>query len=283
LAPDNVYSLSTLSWHTAWQFLPSDSLNLYATIQRFRYDTPDPENYDDRDELRMRIILQEIHDFSPDLSMHLTLSVHFIHFVYIFGERSADNSWNRILRFSPTLVWKPTSFLRISQTAEVLANYVDYDFEAQFINTRSFLYRKFRLEDSTWVNITPRLTFHLHYRLELDENGKFLWDEWVEQRLIDRQSHTLSLSLDYMPLRRLHVTPGIQFFDRKGYRYNPAADVQEPGELNSHFESKGPFLRIRYHTDRIRIFLAASTIATSTLQVSKQYLSRIDLRLSWLI
>ena len=283
-APDNVFSMATLSWYTGWRFLPSDSLYFYATMQRFRYDTPDPDNFDDRDELRMRIMLQEIHHFSPQLSMRLLLSTHFIHFVYIYGQRSADNNWNRILRFAPALIWQPSHAFRFSQTAEVLANYVDYDYEAEFLNTRSFLYRKFQMEDSTQIHLTSRLQINLLYRLELDENGKFLWNQWVEQRLTDRQSHTLSVSLDYQPVDHLHIVPGIELFDRKGYRYTPATadnDKYEQGLFN-HFRSSGPFLRIRYLTNRIRLLLAASTIATRTLQISKKLLTRIDLKACWL-
>jgi hypothetical protein len=280
IAPDNVFSISTLAYHLGWRFLPRDSLNLYTTLQRFRYDTPDPENYDDRDELRFRVVLQETHSFSPQLSLRLYASAHFIHFVYIYGQRSADNNWNRILRFAPTLEWQPFHWLRFSQTSEVLANYVDYDFEAEFINTRSFLYRKFRLEDSTRVAVTRNFDLNLHYRLELDENGKFIWDEWVEQRLTDKQSHTFSVSLEYRPLLRLSIMPGIQLFDRRGYRYNPSLEGGK--DLYTHFRSTGPFIRIWYRSRRVRAYLSASSIATTRLESSKQLLSRIDLRLSWL-
>jgi len=119
------------------------------------------------------------------------------------------------------------------------------------------------------------------YRLELDENGKFLWNQWVEQRLTDRQSHTISVSLDYQPVRHLHIIPGIELFDRKRFRYNPSIAKNEK-DLSNHFRSTGPFLRIRYLSSRIRFMLAASTIATRTLQISRKLLTRIDLRLCWL-
>ncbi len=277
-APDNRFSYATLSCQAAWEITASDILNLFGSMQRFRYDTPDPENFDDRDELRMRLILQAVHRMTPHLALGVQVSTHHLHYVYIFGEKSADNNWTRILRLAPTLAWQPSPRFRLSQSAEVMANYVDYDYETLFPSTRSFLYRQFRLEDSTWVHLSARSSVFLYYRLELDENGKLSWDEWAEQRLVDRQSHTLVLSLDFQPWNGFHIAPGIMYYSRKGYQYKPGTGDEKA--LSIDFESFGPSIKMQLETGRVRFLAAASLTHTSTLESQQQNLTRIDLRMS---
>ena len=139
-APDNESVNTTLALSANWRFRYSDSLIVHTSLQRYRYDTPDLKNFDDRDELRFRFDIREIHTFSQALTLESKASLHMHHFVYIYGERSADNNWNRILKVNPTVTWQLSPAIRFSQSAEVLANYIDYDFDSMFPSTRSFLY-----------------------------------------------------------------------------------------------------------------------------------------------
>jgi hypothetical protein len=283
-APDNRSRLTTLSLRTAWRFTASDSLLLFSSLQRLRYDTPDLENVDDRDELRFWMDIQERHSFTDRLELRVGLSAHLFHQVYISGRKSADNNTVRILRFTPSLRWSLSERVRFSQSAEVLANYVEYDFEAMFPGIRSFLYRKFRIEDSVWVSLTPGIGLLLYGRFELDENGKFLWDRWLEQRLVDRKSHNVSVQLDIRPMAGMHLMPGYTVYSRKGYGYteSPLPGIKGPGkDLNLLFLNRGPTLKLAYTGDRLVAALTAGTTWTKTLQVSRQQLTRLDLTLSW--
>jgi hypothetical protein len=282
ITPDNRNSYTILSLLTKWQWSRRDSLFFYSNLQRFKYDTPDPENFDDRDEIRYRVDVEEIHSFSQEAELHLAMSFHLLHLVYIYGEKSADNAWTRIFRFNPTFFWSPMPGLRFTQTAEVLANYVDHDYESLLAGNRSFLYRKFRLEDSTWVQTTSRTSLFLHYQMELDENGKLFWDEWTEQRLIDRQSHTLTLKLNYRSSPIFHIDPGYTFYSRRGYNYtvDPTGVIHR--EFNLDFRSEGPSLQISYRTNRLRIKVEGSSLRTKTLSARMQILTRISLNASWI-
>jgi hypothetical protein len=280
-APDNESLTSILGFNAGWRFLPSDSLGFHVWIQRFRYDTPDADNFDDRDELRVTAEVENTHIFSPDLRMRLLLGFNLFHFVYIYGERSADNNWTRIFRVSPSVTWEPTHWLRFSQSVEVLANYVDYDYEYLFSGVKSFLYRKFQMTDSTQIRLTNRFSLRFLYRLELDENGKFLWDEWIEQKLVDRQSHTMTATVNWQPNAALSVSPGFTYYSRRGYRYSTTPRGEEEKELNLHFRSYGPTLVILYHGKRLKGTLSASSILTRTLNVEKKILTRVRLAVSW--
>lgn len=282
LTPDNQSLYTTLMLRSGWRFSQTDSVLIFSALQRFRYDTPDPDNFDDRDELRFRIDLQERHTFSSELSLQLSLNLNFIHYVYIFGEKSADNNWTRIIRFSPSVKWQPSPKLRIVHSVEVLANYVSYDYETLLLGTRSFLYRKLRMEDSSWVALTPRTKVHVHYRLELDENGKFIWNHWLEQKLIDRHSETITLLLDHQLWKKWHIGPGYFYYRRRGYRYMSETDGTTGKEISIDFRNHGPMVRVYYKSKRLHFSLKGSTFATRTHLESKQLLTRVDVNMSWL-
>lgn len=281
IAPDNRGTITNLNMKTQWRISVSDSLGFYGSIQRFRYDTPDPENYDDRDELRYQFKIQEVHAFSTHLRVQTTLNINLLHFVYIFGERSADNNWTRIIRFSPSVIWRPSENLRITQTAEVLANYVDFDYEAFDPTVRSYLYRKFGIEDSLWIRITPNTSVNLYYELEMDENGKFLWKDWLEQKLIDRKNQNFALYIIYKPWVFLKLATGYTFYFRKGYRYAANILQEQLKEKNIDFRSDGPTLRLEYRGHRLVFTMHGSLISTKIFGSKRHNLTRLDVNMGW--
>lgn len=283
VTPDNKNIRTTLMLRTKWRYNRTDSLLFTSNLQRYRYDTPDEDNFDDRDELRIRSFLQSIHYLSSDIRLKLTLSLNMFHFVYIFGEKSADNNWTRILSFKPQMIWKPRPNIRFSQTAEILANYVAYDYEELLPSTRSFLYRKFRLEDSCQVQITPQTQMSAFYRLELDETGKFAWDHWKEQKLSDRLSHSITLSLKHHLLKSVMITPGYTFFIRDGYRYQANTLGLIERNKNLDFQSHGPTISIVYLGNKLRASIYANTIRVHTISNTDQIINRLEMNMRWFL
>jgi hypothetical protein len=282
-APDNRGLLSVLSLRAGARPSPGDTVSWTASLQKLRYDTPDAENVDDRDELRFWTDVAARHVLSARLEFRLAASAHLVHQVYISGLKSADNNTMRILRLAPQVRWSPSDRIRIAQSAEVMANYVEYDFEAVVPGVRSFLYRKFQMEDTAWVDVSRGMSVYVGARLELDENGKLLWDEWLEQRLQDRASTTLGAHLDIRPAAGLHLIPGFTVYSRNGYRTeNPDPQANSPSRVKDQtFRNWGPTLKVAYSGDRLLLSLSAATTRTETQSVSKQLLTRVDLNLSW--
>jgi len=281
IAPDNRGTYTNLNLGTQWRISHADSLGFFAGIQRYRYDTPDPENFDDRDELRYRFQIQEIHTFSPELRLRTLLNLNLLHFVYIFGERSADNNWTRILSFSPSVLWTPSSKVRMTQTAEVLVNTVDFDYEALDPTVKSYLYRKLSIEDSLRIQLSSKTSVHLYYEFEWDENGKFLWKDWLEQKLIDRKNQNFSIYLNYCPWRCLKLVSGYSLYFRQGYRYAIGLDNEQQKERTINFRSYGPTLRLEYFGKRLALFINGNIIGTRILDQKKHVLTRLDLNMSW--
>lgn len=281
LTPDNQSLYTTLAIKNSFRMSRSDTLFLLASLQRFRYDTPDPENMDDRDEMRIRLKCVLRHTFSPELSARIALQLHLLHFVYLYSDKSAENNWTRILRLNPTVEWQPKKRIRLIQSAEVLANYVDYDFDAVTSGIRSFLYRKYQLDDTLNTTLSQNTSFLLSYRLELDENGKLLWKNWLEQRLTNRRSQTLNLAFTYKTLNHFTLMPGYSFYYRIGYRYqyDPTEDTIREQYVN--FKSHGPLMRILYMGNRLNLSLSGSTVLTQSIGIANQLLTRIDMHMRW--
>jgi len=283
-SPDTRGRTTSMAGRIGGRFFGSDSLTLYTSVQKLQYDTPDPANSDDRDELRFWIDLRERHPFSGSLELRTSVAFYFLHQVYIYGEKSGDNNRIRILSLHPEIRWTPSASVRFSQAAEVLANYVEYDYESMYPGIRSFLYRKFRLEDSLWVSLTHGLSVFAQGRLELDENGKLLWSRWLEQRLIDRRSVGWTVSLDIRPFAGMRLMPGYTVYGRKGYRYREteSAGGGEPGrDINLDFRNSGPVLSVAYSSDRIFFAMTVGTTRTRTLNAPVQALTRMDVNMSW--
>ncbi|MDZ7723144.1 MAG: hypothetical protein U5R06_10150 [candidate division KSB1 bacterium] len=211
ITPDNKSSRIRLNSRLDAAFSPKDTLETVLSISKYQYDTPDEENFDDRDELRINSRLLYSHVFNELFAIDLLASVNLYHMVYIFGERSADNNWNRILRLKPSLRWKPFPSLVFHQSFEVLSNYVDYDFEDKTPATRSFVFRKFAVEDSLLWKIFPHTSLSLDYRLQLEENGQLFWKDWTEKILVTRRKQWLHFYLKYKKLGYIHIAPGFQY------------------------------------------------------------------------
>jgi len=203
--------------------------------------------------------------------------------VYIYGEKSADNNWTRIFRLNPEIHWTPFPNFRWRQSAEVLANYISYDFESILPSIKSFLYRKFRLEESLESRVSPNISLLFLYRLELDENGKFLWNEWIEQKLVDRYSHTFQVFLNYSVWNVLTIRPGFTYYSRKGFKYIPLGILDTQKDIHVDFQNYGPSLAVQYVSNRLRVHITASKVATETFNLQKQILNRFNLKLSWAI
>jgi len=283
VTPDNSSSRLQLSGELSTPVGRRDSLYAYASVSRFQYDTPDTNNFDDRDELRINSQFIYGRQIRPRLRLEVQASVSLYHMVYIFGERSADNSWNRILRLRPVLRYAPSQRLQWHNAFEVLANYVDYDFDNLAVQTRSFVFRKFAWDDSLRLEVTRRSSLRLDYRLQLEENGQLYWEAWKERLLTTRTSHWLQLRVLYTAAPSLSLGPGYGFYSRLEWRHDIDALGRERVARAQSFNSHGPALSIYYTpSPRTRFVLDAHRRRVKPWQQEAYTINTLDVRLDWL-
>ncbi|MBN2357682.1 hypothetical protein JXO59_16330, partial [candidate division KSB1 bacterium] len=282
ITPDNESNRLFLGVESALPLGRRDSLFYYTSISRFQYDTPDTNNFDDRDELRINSKLVWAHTLRPSLRCEIHASVNFYHMVYIYGERSADNNWNRIIRLRPIVTFAPHRSFKWVQSFEVLANYVDYDFEEMDVRTKSFVFRKFAYDDSMRISFSPRTSALIDYRLQLEENGELFWDAWKERLLTTRTSHWLQVRLSYASSAVLQWSPGYTFYSRDEWRHENESGTLRRRKYQS-FSSHGPMIAITYFpSKKIRMTLDAVRRKVLPFQQKTYYINTFDIRVDLL-
>ena len=282
VTPDNESSMLALTSRLVSHCPVVDSLEGYFSISKFRYDTPDTNNFDDRDELRINTSLAVQRTLGPFLKLKLLASVNLYHMVYIFGERSADNNWNRILRLRTKMDYHPSTKVDFKQSFEVLANYVDFDYDQPSTTVRSFVFRKFAADDSLRLHLTTRTSVDVNYRLQLDEHGRLFWEQWAEQVLVTRESHWLRFSLRYSVTPTIWFAPGYTLYRRDEWRHQTDPFGVSIQHKASKFKSRGPVMLLLYEPSRrMRVQFSAVRLAVDVSSQERYYVNNIDMQFHW--
>lgn len=282
ITPDNSSSRLSFTSFLKSRFTVRDSASVYFSINRFQYDTPDTTNFDDRDELRINTRATFSHWFNPALKAELLASVNLYHMVYIFGERSADNNWNRIFLLRPMLEYEPSETFRLFQSFEVLANYVDYDFEDVNVTTRSFVFRKFAMTDSLRLKVLPHTWLLLDYRLQLEENGQLYWDAWSERIISTRTNQWIHGYWRYEPRPGIDINAGYTIYKRDEWRHNTDALGVTRIERAARYISQGPVLRVNYFPKpSLHVFVDATRYKVSVTNQEDNYINNIEFGFRW--
>ncbi len=282
ITPDNQSERYYLGTRFNIRLSDADRIYAFASTSRFKYDTPDTNNYDDRDELRINSRLVFEHIFNKSLKLNLNIGVNLYHMVYIFGERSADNNWNRIFRLNPTIYYRIGERFRLSQSFEVLANYVDYDYEEVDSAIRSFVFRKFAVYDSLSCRISRRTVVSMDYRLQLEENGQLLWEKWSEKIISTRRNQWLHIFVHYNYNELFTLSPGYTLYLRDQWRYQPDQHGNQVRNKQGTFAGYGPILRIRYAPSaKLNLIFDAVRQAVKNVDQKRYYFNNIDIKLNW--
>lgn len=231
---------------------PSDILNFNFYLGKYQYDTPDTSNHDDRDQLSIVASLKYMKEFSRVLSFAIEANTDLVHQVYIFKENSANNNWNRIYKLSSDVTYRYKEF-RNTLKNEILANYTSYDFEELLSISQSFLLRKYTLEDSLIFPIFPKLFTGVNGRLELDDKGNFIKDEFAQKIIQSSMTSNIDIFFRFTNIYLLNFDTGIAYYQRKDWNHIPDKNlIRDTKEIT-------PYLRIRYRViDKIRFMASAA-------------------------
>jgi len=251
LSPDNESGSLILSSFLNFNPTNNDSLAFLASSNRLRYDTPDSNNFDDRDELRLLFDAGYAHRFGEDFQIKFKAVMNFDHIVYLFGERSADNHWNRIFLLSSEMTIKLTPRIRTKQSFIVLANYFDYDYDDRILPIRSLVLRNFIHKQFTLVELKRNLSFRISSRIELEEDGKLDWDNFLEQRVAERRITSVEAELLYRPVKKMLISGGISRSSRTEKRFRSFLST---GDRVGNLVGVGPVFRASYRVAKNKNF-----------------------------
>ncbi len=218
LQKNNFSSRISLGIQNKINIISYDTLSTEASVSKLRYDTPTLDNYfnplaitrDDRDELLFVIRLIYLKYFNNRLSTSFLLESFNNHLIYIYKEKSSNNNWNRVLRFSSGTSYKSSKLLT-KNYFEVLANYTVYDFEDQFQTTQSFVFRQFGFQDSTKIFLAKKYFLTINFNLRFSEQGIFYWKKFssLPGRFLNEKM--LESKLGYELSSLSFISAGIRF------------------------------------------------------------------------
>ena len=135
--------------------------------------------------------------FSEDFRLNVLLGMNLNHLVYIFKERSADNNWNRIFRIKPAIEWSVFDNITYISEYEVLANYYDFDFDEYLEDIRSFVFRRYFSRNYLNYWASPKLNISFGFRMEKEEHGRLVWDDFLQNILTKRNTKALETRIRY--------------------------------------------------------------------------------------
>ncbi len=267
-----------LSWYPS----DFDSLAFFSAVRKRQYDTSDTANYDDRDRLRYEVSVTYLRRFSPAFTALFRAETALEHLVYIYAEKSDQNHWNRIFKLKPEITFRPAADWHNTASFELVANTTSYDFELDPANIKSTIYRRYTAADSAAWSIARGWAMSVEYALDLEDGGRFLWDEWIQQ--ISEEYRTQRGSLRFIRQTRsgIRLQAGISFYRRQGWEYTvdpSAGTVKSPF---FHLSRWGPLLQL-YYSSASGIRLTADGDLSWVHEWNREdyTIINLDLRVTW--
>ncbi|MFQ5630917.1 MAG: hypothetical protein ACE5I1_19270, partial [bacterium] len=150
----------------ATHYRPNDKnlFRLMFELEKLQHDNTDTTNNDSYDEQRWQFSLMHTYQISEALSLGWRLSAFLKHFVYIDGKLSSQNNWARLLQLQPVVKFTPVDNMLFQHRVGVQTQYVNFDFEGDFSQARSYVIRDFYMSDSLAFPVSQQIGLSLYYR-----------------------------------------------------------------------------------------------------------------------
>lgn len=213
---------------------------LSASSSILKYDTPSEGNSDDRDELNMIVYLGHRYDNLENFQLTTSIDLNLYHTVYVFSEKSANNNWNRVLRFTTRNIFTPSEAVRTVNTFGVLANYTVYDFEDIISTVRSYSFRQMNFKDSTILRFTRWLGMDIYSEIKLYERGELNWNAFSERPLNYFEDKIINSQLNYFFNKFITFSGGYRFFEQRRFKYSEGNKI-----FDTYIRTYGPMARLR--------------------------------------
>ncbi len=229
---DNTSISNFISFSNYFSLSSSNLLSLRGIYSLLRYDTPSDNNYDDRDEVHILFNIADEHKFSNNLLIRTLFEFNRYRTIFIFGERSANNQSNNIIKLNIFSDYNYQNILRTKNLFEVLANYTVYDYRDKIISLRNLAFRQFQFFDSTSVNFSIRTGLDFFSNIRLSERGELFWDEFKEKPADFYFDETYSLTFWIKSGTLWKFGAGYKTYSQKRYVYEKNKKKLDYEQLN---------------------------------------------------
>ena len=227
LPSDYIFNKNNVLARVSWQISDRDSLYVNYLGSLLYYDTPDTNNYDDRDELTYSISPMWQHRIDKFTTMSLGANFFLHHYVYLYHQRSAQNHWNRVFSIRSEVNTHIPQRIRWNAKQELYANYFVYDHEdSAFVHVQSMVFRGLKLQQTLQYYFNPEWYLRAYMFLRMEDNGLLDWDEFIQEITDSKYTVKFELTPGYRK-KKLNIAFGPVVSFRQDFRY---ADLENRSE-----------------------------------------------------
>ena len=219
LPSDYVFNKNNLLARLSWRISERDSIHVNYLSSLLYYDTPDTNNYDDRDELSYSVSPMWNHRIDKYTNMSLGGNLFLHHYVYLYHQHSAQNHWNRVFSIRSEVNTHIPGRVNWTSKQELYANYFVYDHEdSVFVHVQSMVFRGLKLQQNIQYFFTPTVYLRAYMFLRFEDNGLLDWENFIQE--ITDSKYTIKCELTPgFKRKKWNIAAGPVFSYRKDYRY----------------------------------------------------------------
>lgn len=271
-----------LNMRSGFRLDASDSVGVFASVSKFRYETTDTLNPNDHDQIRWQFTFSHSHRFNPSLQLVWRGSAFLNHFVYISGKFSSGNNWERILQLMPTVIFQPHTNLYFQQRFIVRAKYQTYDFDDPETSNRNIVNRQFIVSNSSNFALASGTWMQLDLNFELAEQGKLFYELWRQRLALSWRNHEVRVLFRHRVGQTLVLAPGGKIFQQTRWEHRLNSEGNFQRMVQDKHTNWGPILQITYRPNpKLEfVFLGDIQMVNSSRRNSEQ-INNFDVNLNW--
>ncbi len=279
---DTEDALVTLSVRNGLGISRADSLGVFASVSKFRFDTTDTTSSNDHDQVKWQITLSHQHRFNESLRLVWRASAFLGHFVFLSSKFSGSNNWDRNFQLTPEIIYQPGPYFSFRQSFTVRAKYQTFDFDDPVTSNRNIVNRQFILSNSTGYSLSNRDRVELGFNLELAEQGRFFFSGFRQRLALSWRSSEIRGQFRHTVGRTWQVAAGINFFQQTRWDHSITSEGKSIRTVNEKHTNVGPLMELLYRpTPSLEVLFFGNVQFSSSSRRSSEQINLFDLNLNW--
>jgi len=279
---DSEDALVTLNLRNGFRLGKSDSVGLFTSVSKFRFDTTDTTNSNDHDQLKWQITFSAAHRFNKDLRLTWHASAFLNHFVFLSKKFSASNNWDRNFQLTPEIVYQPGPYFSFKQSFTVRAKYQTFDFDDSETSNRNLVNRQFILNNATSYDLSRQNRIELGFDLELAEQGRFFIDSFRQRLALSWRNSEIQGLFRHTAGRAWRLAAGLHFFQQIRWEHSITAEGKSVKMVNEKHTNVGPIMELSYRPrPSLELLFYGNVQFSSSSRRSSEQINIFDVNLNW--
>ncbi len=279
---DTEETLVTLNMNNGFRLSRTDSLSLFASVSKFKYETSDTTNPNDHDQIKWQVTFSHSHQFNADLRLTWRASAFLKHFVFISSKFSGGNNWERNFQLSPEIVYSPDGPFTFRQRFTVRAKYQTYDFDDPVTSNRNIANRQYIVTNRSRYALTANDRIEFGFNIELAEQGKLFYDLWRQRLALSWRNAEIQLLHRHSFGSSWQLASGGSFFrqTRWEHRLNPQGERQK--NIKDRHTNFGPVVELSFRPSQtLQVLFLGNIQFSKSSRRNTETINNFDLNVNW--